>query len=57
MQIPVADPMAGYPQPYATWATVLRHSAEVQGDDRAVSGGSEPPAEAATLAYIVDYTA
>ena len=57
MQIPVVDPMTGYPQPYATWARTWRDAAEVQGDDGAVNDGSTSAGEATTSNYIVDYTA
>jgi hypothetical protein len=57
MQIPVADPMAGYPQPYATWATVLRNAAQAQGDAGADNATADSSAEHATSIYTVDYTA
>ena len=57
MQIPVVDPMSGYPQPYATWARTWRDAAAVQGDDGAVSDGSQSSAESTSSIYAVDYTA
>jgi hypothetical protein len=56
MQIPLQDPLAGYPQPYASWASMLHNDAEDQGDegaDRNVAGSS--PAQ--TPLYTVDITA
>jgi hypothetical protein len=56
MQIPVVDPMGGYPQPYATWAA-LRNDAEVQGDAGAVNDTADSRAEQSRPSYTVDYTA
>ncbi len=57
MHIPVANLMAGYPQPYATWA-MLRHDADAHGGASAVdeSAGSAPDATSAP-AYTVDVAA
>ncbi|HEY1715376.1 MAG TPA: hypothetical protein VGG07_20910 [Solirubrobacteraceae bacterium] len=57
MTIPVADPMAGYPQPFATWATVLRNAAEAQGDAGADNAMADASAEHTGSIYTVDYTA
>ena len=56
MQIPVANPLAGYPQPYATWAK-LRHDADAQGSASAVDQSAGSPAEATSPAYTVDVAA
>jgi hypothetical protein len=56
MQIPLQDPMAGYPQPYATWASTLHNDAEAQGDGRVDSDVADwSPAQ--TPLYTVDVTA
>ena len=56
MQIPVAQPMANYPQPYATWAA-LRNDAGTQGDTGAHNVSSDSSVEQTTSLYTVDYTA
>jgi len=56
MQIPVAQPMAGYPQPYATWAA-LRNGADAQGGNGADDNTADASAEQTTSHYTVDYTA
>ena len=56
MQIPVADPMTGYPQPYATWARTWHDDAEVQGDNGAVDEADDSSAQPTTSGYTVDFT-
>jgi hypothetical protein len=56
MQIPLRDPMAGYPQPYATWASILYNDAEAQGDGRADSDLAAS-SSAHTPLYTVDVIA
>jgi hypothetical protein len=54
MQIPLSDPMAGYPQPYATWADERRNAAADQHD--AVSADHSAQ-ETTSSAFTVDVTA
>ena len=57
MHIPVANPLAGYPQPYATWAK-LRNDADAQGGVSAVDESAGSGAEETTPpAYTVDVAA
>lgn len=56
MQIPVANPLAGYPQPYATWAK-LRNDADAQGGVSAVDQSPGSSAEQTSPAYTVDVAA
>jgi hypothetical protein len=54
MQIPFANPMASYPQPYATWVE-LRTDAARQRDAATVNGPGESPApQLTTPGYAVD---
>ena len=57
MHIPDANPMAGYPQPYATWAAV-RAIADVQGGtSRADEPARSSEEDAAPHPYHVDVAA
>jgi hypothetical protein len=57
MQIPVADPMAGYPQPYATWATERRNDASARQATPAGQSADATARGATTSPYTVDTTA
>ena len=57
MYIPDANPMAGYPQPYATWAAV-RAIADVQGGAKGADESAGSSQEDTTPpAYKVDVAA
>lgn len=57
MQIPVGNPMAGYPQPYATWAAV-RAIADAHGSANGAHESAGSSAEDTTpAAYTVDVAA
>ena len=56
MQIPVANPMAGYPQPYATWA-MLRNGGDAHGGASADESAGSSADESASPAYTVDVAA
>lgn len=57
MQIPVGNPMAGYPQPYATWAAV-RAIADAHGSANGANESAGSSAEDRTQpAYTLDVAA